>query len=166
MRRLASRRSQALCGRCQRLCDPRRNVHRVALQTLAISSDFTGAKAYVSRAPRTELHRRPAASSRSHRYSPLPSTASRHRRRVVLLACQRRVTRRARRLALAAFQLGSSSGFWSKKVRAQSVKAVENGEPVLPRRTLFWILARSAEGPRHAPFPTRFKPEPAGLRPD
>ena len=59
--------------------------------------------------------------------------------------CQRRVTRRARRLALAAFQLGSSSGFWSKKVRAQSVKAVENGEPVLPRRTLFWILARSAE---------------------
>ena len=115
MRRLASRRSQALCGRCQRLCDPRHNVHRVALQTLAISSDFTGAIAYVGRAPRTALHRRPAASSRSHRYSPLPSTASRHRRRVVLLACQRRVTRRARRLALAAFQLGSSSGFWSKK---------------------------------------------------
>ena len=75
---------------------------------------------------------------------PPPSTASRHRRRGVLLACQRRVTRRATRLALATFQSGVRSYFWSKKVRAQSVKAVENGEPVLPRRTLFWHVGQDA----------------------
>ena len=28
---------------------------------------------------------------------------------------------------------------------AESVKVVENGEPVLPRRTLYWILAHRAE---------------------
>ena len=64
MHLLASRRSQALCRRCQRLCHSCRDIRLAALHTFAIGSNFASAMNYVGRAPRITLRSLTAASRR------------------------------------------------------------------------------------------------------